>query len=271
MLAPVLTLLLAAKDATSVTLRDITGAYNGSTNVGGYGAPNPTSPPATVGFTFRYWDDADPYYNAVISDSGIIAALIGGSGYPFNATALGLSDGLLLSAVHHVKYYVFEAQGGVTAALVNGSKKLTLTGLDPTSINVAYKAIIILTGGNVLKSQVVLLDRSVAWTSTELYVNTAWGNDTVSGYHIQLATEGDLKILEDALATKCIADSTARFAARTVPCDQDVINGILELLAMKEAAHSKFDCDDFEGANTLLQMIDEDCGACFDLVCRTCV
>ncbi len=269
MLSPVLSLIAKDKEAGSVTLRDTTGAYNVSTNPGGYGSPNPTSPPARVGFTFRYWDEDDPYSNQVIADSGIITALLGTDGYTFTGTMLGLSDGLLLSAVHHIKYYVFEAQGGVTAALVNGSKKITLTGLDPTSINAAYKAIIILTGVDVIKTTVLLLDRSEIWTSTELYVNTAWSLDTVSGYHIQLATEGDLKVFYDSLATQCIVDSTVRYARRTVDCDRDVVDGIIDLLAMKVAAQSKFGCDDFDGANAMLEMIDEQCGECFQLVCQT--
>lgn len=270
MLIPVLSLIARAKDATTITLKDSTGAYNVSTNPGGYGSPNRTSPPSKVGLKWRLWPDTAEYANIVIEDSGVIGNLVG-SGAVLTAAGLALTDSVFPSGVHQIKYYVFDTFVGTVVNLIQDSKLVTLTsGGSPLSYNAAYKAVILLNGSDVLKSKIFMLDTSATWTSTTFYMTEAWPDASITGYHIQLATEADLKVLFTELAQACIVSTIGAYARRRRECDPEAVNTLMEMVAWKQAAEVKFDALDYDGAHDLLSYIDGTCRECNALICQTC-
>lgn len=272
MLIPVLTSLSNARDAVSTLLKDATGAYNVSTNPGGYGAPNITSPPDVIGFTFRKWSGTAPYGNVAYNDDdGIISALVGTGGYQIEAEAVAALNSVFSSGVHQIKYYVGNSTDSGTATMTLGSKLVTVAGADPTAFDTAYKAVILLDGSGVPQSNVLLLDRTVSWTSTTFYLTEAWSAATIAGLHIRLCTEADLKILFVELANQCTADAIGSYSRRRRDCDPETVNQLMEMVAWIKAAQVKFECLDYDGANDLLEMLDATCAQCNALICQSCL
>lgn len=267
MLIPVLTKLTIAKGATSITLKDATGAYNVSTNPGGYGSPNMDSPPVAIGFTFREWSATIPYASLVTDDSGTIAALVSPTGYELAATVISAT--LFNDGIQQIKYYPFKAFTG-TYALVSGSKVITATGYNPTTLGDEYVAALVLSGADVIKSKVLLLTDRDTWTSTTFSVDTAWGDSNVSGYHIMFATEADLKLLITDGLIACLSTKIATLPTKK-RCDHKLIDEIIDLTMWRIAAEGKFECEDFDGANQLITKAYELCSWCNrNTGCVTC-
>ncbi len=273
MLVPLISKLAVAKKALSVTLRDITGAYNVSTNPGGYGTPNIASPPGTVGFTFRQWDATTPYINYVTSDSASIVELLSSDGHELLASIIGLTK--FQEGVNHIKYYPFDpVVASSEFSVVNGSKTITLVTptlgmFDPTALDAAYIAVILIDDGGALASGILLLGNRDDWTSTTFTVDTAWGGNTGDGYTIKLATEADLKILIKESTEACIAGKIGKIAEMEC-CENKVVEKLTDLTMWMFAATVKLQCEDYSGANDLVLKAYNECTYCISPDCLTC-
>lgn len=273
MLIPLISKLSVAKKALGITLRDITGAYDVSTNPGGYGTPNITSPPEAVGFTFRQWDATTAYLNFVTSDSADITELISSTGHEFLATDLGLTK--YLEGVNQIKYYPFDpVVASSTFSVVAGSKTITLVtptlGLfDPTTLDAAYVAVVLINSGGSFASKVLLLGDRTDWTTTTFTVDTAWAGATGTDYTLRLATEADLKILVKEGTEACIAGKIGKLAKMDC-CDRKVIDKLTDLTMWMFSAVVKLQCEDYQGANDLVLAAYKECTYCISQDCLTC-
>lgn len=275
MLIPLISKLAVAKKALSVTLRDITGAYNVTTNPGGYGTPNIASPPGVIGLTFRQWDSTTPYINFVTSDSTDITELLASTGHEFLAEDLGLTK--FEDGVNHIKYYPFEpAIASTTFSVVAGSKtitKVTPSGgvFDPTALGDEYIAAILIDsgGGGAIASKVLLLGDRDDWTTTTLTVDTAWAGITGTGYTIQFATEADLKILIKESTEACIAGKVGKISKMDC-CDRKVIDKLTDLTMWMFSAAVKLQCEEYQAANDLVLAAYKECTYCISPDCLTC-
>lgn len=273
MLIPLISKLAVAKKALSVTLRDITGVYNVTTNPGGYGSPNAVSPPGIIGLTFRQWDATVPYSNFVTSDSSDIAELISGTGHEFLATDLGLT--LFQEGVNHIKYYPFEPViASTTFSVVLGSKVITKVtpsagAFDPTALGDEYIAAILINSGGAIVSKVLLLGDRDDWTSTTLTVDTTWAGTTGTGYTIRFATEADLKILIKESTENCLAGKIGK-VAKMECCEDKVVDKLTDLTMWMFAAEVKLQCLDYQGANDLVLAAYKECTYCISPDCLTC-
>lgn len=267
MITPVLTKLEIAKDATSITLQDTTGAYDVDANPGGYGTPNAEAPDL-VGMIWRYWPDTAPYANKVITDGTPIAALLG-DGHPFTYEDLGLPAGSFPSGVHHIKYYPLETSDMIVS-LTEDSAEVTVTaGTQPSALDDSYKAVVILDSSDVVKSKVMLIDWTKTHTTTTLYLQDAWEDDDATGYKLMLATEADLKVLFTELAVECLAAEIGKLSTRK-NCDTAVIDRLTELTMEKFASEIRFDCKDYTGAHNLIANVELLCTDCKTTTCKTC-
>lgn len=270
MLKPVLGIIGVAKDASTITLRDVTGVYDVTTNPGGYGTPN-APVPITVGLTFKNWTDTLPYAN-IVGGAGCntLSDLATGiqDGYTFSQSILGL-PGTFRGGVQQVKYYPYEALDSIVT-LTQGSKLVTVTaGTIPTAYNAGYISVLILSAdGMQVLSTVLLIDKTQPITSTTFYVDQPWGGITGTGYKLMIATEGDLKILIDQLANACLSGKIGQLSLRQ-NCDTDYIDTLTTLTMWMFSAKVKFDGQDFAGADELIEDIQDRCFLC-DQTCNIC-
>ncbi len=265
MLIPVLSAVSYTKSSKVVYLRDITGAYNVTTNPGGYGAPNATSPPAKVGFKFRFWDDTADTLNFVTANTDFITELLSVSGRKFDAEVLG--NGIFKTGIHHVKYYPFEASDSIITLTQNSDVATVTAGTDPSDYDSAYKAALLMDGsGNIVSNVILISDK----TSTTFKMDSTWTEDTETGYTMMLGTEADLKIYFDQLAVKCITERIGGLPTNK-DCDHEYVNHLVELTAWQMAAKVKFSCKDYGGAHDLITAVEKECTNCYTPYnCQSC-
>lgn len=273
MLIPLISKLAIAKRATSMTLQDITGAYNISTNPGGYGTPNIASPPVAVGLTWRQWDATAIYRNFIMSDVADIAELVSSTGHEFLATDLGITK--FEEGVNHIKYYPLEAVATNTFSVVAGSKTITVVtptlGLfNPTTLDTAYLAAVLIDNGGSVASGIMLLDTDrTAWTTTTFGVDTAWAGATGTGYTLMIGTEADLKVLVKESTEACIAGKVGKISAMDC-CDRKVIDKLTDLTMWMFAAVVEMQCAQYQSANDLVLAAYKECTYCISPDCLTC-
>lgn len=266
MLTPIIKATGITRDALSLTLSDQTGAYNVTTNPGGYGIPNTLTPPAAVGFKFRNWNQTENYLNTVINTPSIITELLT-TGRKFDTTLLGLAP--FRSGVHLIKYYVFDNVSTIVS-LTQGAKVIVSTsGAAPNTFNAAYKAVVILNAAGTIVSNVLMLDPTVTSTATTFAITTPWNLASATGYSIKLATEGDLKIILTQLADKCITQAIGKLSTDK-SCTQEDVDTLSRLLMWKFSAQVKFDCKDYDGADAMISAAYDECTACLTNTCKTC-
>lgn len=269
MLVPVLTPISITKNAKTITLADTTGAYNLTSNPGGYGAPNLVSPPTRVGFTVRFWTDTVPYANKIIEDTGIITALLTAGGTPITKVILGLADGYFPSGIHHIKYYPFEVVSTIVTLTQGSAVAEWVSGVIPSAFNAAFKAVLFTDDSDVLQSTVILLDTTVAATSTTFAMASGWAGDT-GDYNMMLATEADLKVLFTQYGEACIDSKIGRLAS-IVNCNTKEVDKLMNLVRWKLAAEIKYQKRDYNGAHTLMVNVEKECTACDISRCLTCM
>ena len=264
MLNPILYTVSTSKDSKKVVLKDNTGAYNVSTNPGGYGAPNLASPPTVVGFTFKYWKDTANYLNFVTDDNDFITSLFA-AGATFDAEVLG--NGRFEPGIQHVKYYVFQPKDTIVN-LTQGSKTVSIvSGTIPTAFESEFVAVVFLDPSNVVKSNVKLISNK---TANSFDIDTAWGDASVEDYQIMLATDSDLKVLFTSLATACISEKTGEISESKASCDPSVLILLAKLSLWVLSAKVKFGCKDYDGAHSLAVNAYKECNKCVDITCKTC-
>lgn len=245
MIIPVLTSVTNAKDGSSLTIKDSTGAYNVSTNPGGYGTPN-ADEPTVVGFRVRYWADTDIYGSLVTDDTTILAALLG-AGFALTIEQLGESEADFSSGVHHIKYYPLEEVDTIVT-LTKDSKLVTVTaGTAPSTWDSDYVGIVF-NDGATLGTKVFLIDRNEAITSTTFYLTEAWTDDTITGQAVMLAPEADLKILAVEEAQSCLVGRIGKLG-KSCTCNEDEVDLLMWLTMQIFAAQINFDCADYTNAH----------------------
>lgn len=267
MIIPVLTSPSVLKDGSEIFLKDSTGAYNGTTNVGGYGTPN-ADQPEVVGFSFRNWKDDAAYGTLVVADPDDITALFASDGLGVTREDLELTDDGFPAGVLHIKYYPLEDIDTVVTLTKDSKTVLVTGGTAPTSFNAAYKAVVFYDGLTRI-STIILLDRTVTWDSTHFYLTAAWGGETDTGIEMMLATEGDLKLLMSQMAEKCIAQKVGNLSLKEY-CNREEIEKLTDMTIWKFAADVKFDCKDYGGAHDLLVAAQKECELCNTQNCSTC-
>lgn len=259
MVIPVLSLIEVAKDATSITLKDATGAYNGTTNLGGYGTPN-AAVPTVIGMRTRYWPDDDIYGGFISDSAGLIAALMSTTGYAITGADLGLTDDEFTSGIHHFKYYPLEVFS-TQVTLTLDSKLVTVTGgTAPDTWNAGYKGIMFW-DGITLGTKVYLIDYTQPITSTTFYITEAWPAATVTDYDVQLAPEADLKVLVKELANECLVARIGKLGTGC-GCNKDEIDILMRLTMWLFAAQVNAECADYQGAHNKVVAVDSECNDC---------
>ncbi len=265
MLEPKLTTVYINKSATQVTLKDSTGLYDATTTPGGYGIPNPTSPPVAVGFRFVNYTESVPYLNFVTRESTLIQELLSGYGHTFNTQSLGISP--FKSGIHQVKYNVFE-NTDYEITLTKDSKTITITsGGSPTSWSAGYKAVVLLDDtGNIISK--VLAIESVSYDS--FTIDTEWVEDTVSGYSFLIGTEGYLKILFTQLSERCVSKKIGEMATGNISCDPSVMSTLVSWSLYILSAKTEFNCGSFQKAQDLIMAVEQECNDCKFEKCEPC-
>jgi len=272
MLIPLISKLSIAKKASSMTLRDITGTYNVSTNPGGYGTPNLASPPVSIGLTWRQWDATVLYRNFVTSDAPTITELLSSTGHEFLATTLGIAK--FEEGVNHIKYYPLEAVADSEFSVVAGSKTITLVTptlgmFNPTTLDSAYKAAVLVNSGGAVVTGIMLLGDSVDWTTTTFTVDTAWAGTTGTDYTLMIGTEADLKVLVKEGTEGCISGKVGKLAKMEC-CDRKVIDRLTDLTMWMFSAEIEMQCAQYQAANDLVLAAYKECTYCISPDCLTC-
>lgn len=262
MLKPIITVLSISKSGKKIVLQDNTGAYEVTTNPGGYGTPNPDTPPVAVGFRFYKLNETTPYLNFISEDIGFIADLVG-AGVELNAETLGL--GVFPTGVTHIEYYVFQDSDSVVS-VVNGSKTITVTsGTVPTAYDDALVGALLLNDSDEIQSNTLKISNKLAGS---FEIDSTW-DETATGWGIMLATQGTVKVLFTELPTKCISEKIGELAS-TDHCNDDVVQKLTTLSLWVLSAKVKFGKKDYTGANKLAVAAYDECNNCESINCKTC-
>lgn len=251
--------------AATITLKDETGAYNVSTNPGGYGSTNELLSPATTTKAYilwRYW--TDEAYSTAFSLTGQNITDIQSTGLSLTPVALGLSTDstdVFADGIHQVKYLPAQLlPNSATGTFTPGSKIVPLTnGLNIANLlNAGALTWIGVVDGSVTKFYEV--DASGTNNNTQITMKTAFsGAAPVVGAGIA-AAEGDLKVLIATAAEACIVSSTGKLA--DIPGDCTAVEVILnKLIRWKFAAGILKDCQDYDGAHNMVVSINKYCAS----------
>jgi hypothetical protein len=259
MLAPKLTHLSTTPKGDSITVADTTGAYNATTNPGGYGVPNSTSPPLAVGIRPRYWSKTIPDGQFVSNNAPLITALLSSTGKSFKPVDFGSSAEIFAPGVHHWLYYPLYSQTTVVT-LTAGNTLVTVTGgTAPDTWDVAYKGIVFNNG--TLSPKVYLIDRTKPVTALNFHVTEAWEGITSIGAAVLLGTEADLKILVQEPAKACVVDRiSALFDSCT--CNAGEEYELMQDTMQLRAAIADFACADYNGAHNKTAAVYNQCAEC---------
>lgn len=185
----------------SITLLDTTGAYNVSTNPGGYGSPNyATTDLDWAILRFRNYANEE-YTDQKLSS---VTAILGSG-----QNVAGLTDGVFDAGAWEVKYYPVIAHPvtpnvdtSITWAV--GSKTFNLT--NASTVLAGVTAILI---KNISDTKLYFLDPDIPVTSTqgtvtEILPSAGTGN-------IALAYEADTRFLAVSQANDCLAKDSGKY------------------------------------------------------------
>lgn len=233
--------------AHTITLQDTTGAYNASTNPGGYGAPNyATSDLDWAVMYFRNYSDADGEYN--IQKLASLANILG-SGQVFGP----LEDDKIADGTWEVKYYPVVAHPvtpGVDTDITwtVGSKTFNLVNADtllPGVIGIIVK--------NIDDTKIYFLDPDVAVTSgtaavTEVLPSAGTGQ-------VALVYEADLRFLQTKGADDCIATMTSKIL-RDCSCFSPEFQELYLMMGKREGAEIHFTVkQNYQAAHDLITQL----------------
>lgn len=235
-----------------LTIKDSTGAYNVSTNPGGYGSPNPYNTP-TQGFLLaRYWTETS-YLSTYLDPSEMTSLLGSGLSFGSATSANAFADG-----VHQLKYLPLK-DTGATAVFTNGSKTVTVTGFDITTLGEAGAKYAAAFDGADPEGEPTLIDWTGTNNSTTITLKSVFLGATGT-YALQVAVEGDLKVKINKAAEACIVGGIGKLAEVNCECidNEKTLN---KLIRWRFAADVKFDLLDYEGAHNMIVAINKICAA----------
>lgn len=240
------------KDALLVQLLDPTGAYDGTTNLGGYGTPNPAytdivqslirvvQPKQTTSVDFTLNNSSLPtaqdFANPSLSTP-----------FDLNSYLLGNTDAsnieALVNGSYQVFYYVFFTGSTVGATL--NSKTVTGTGLTTLLADTD----ILLIGGVLCR-----VDKTTGFTPTSIQLTTEFTGATGS-YAALLGYEavGQFLLIQQAKNRVQCA-----IAKRDACCGCGGKNITRQLQLSVEGARAKATCADYQGAQEIVDVLEKD-------------
>lgn len=202
-----------AKDASTVDIKDTTGAY-GASNTGGWGLPNT---PATSGITESFFyirkyssDDSNTVYTIEISTLNTLCTPVQLATQAANATIANTQLGLSSTAsitdyIYNIKYRVFFTNTGSDTISAVGANTITIN-----TTNAAYVFEYIKVGSTVYTVESIDTGTGVVTVTED--VTASVGNSYTLGFEkdnnlIFLIANGD----------KCVSEK----AALVLPCCDD--------------------------------------------------
>lgn len=228
-LARKITLQSVSTDGRSITIQDTTGAYNSSTNVGGYGTPNPA-----VGFFDRVlfkiaYLDGSLSWLATANAAGVLS----GSNYQVTAflatppTNYPFKDGVAL-----LSSYAGSALETVTG--VSGAMSITGSLADFVSADSVIDA----------NDNVYLIDQTQTNTSSIIYITPALMGDITQARACYTAS---CYVMVNA---EFVCLLTSAVGSMAIACNEDNQSEILQdLLAKKFAADFEFSSANYISAS----------------------
>jgi len=260
MLIPKLSLLAQAPKDVSVTLKDSTGAYNATTNPGGYGAPNMITPPPYIAIRARYWSAAAPYGH-LIDVGAILTAILSPAGTVLTPASFGLTATAFSPGVHHLTYYPCEFKT-VQGVLTQGSKVVTIvpggTQL-PLSWESNVKGVIFQAPGT--SKKIYLIDRTQPFNNSVFSLTEPWEEASNPTANIYVGPEADVKVLFQYAANQCVVDRiSALFDSCT--CNAGEEYELMQDTMQLRAAVADFACADYNGANNKTGAVHNQCIEC---------
>ncbi len=260
MVIPVLSFVSVSKDAETITLKDATGTYDGSTNLGGYGTPN-ADPPTVIGIRARYWPDSEIYASLVTEDTDFLTALLG-DGVGLTKTDLGMAAGEFSPGVHQFKYYPLEEQDLLVDLVLNSTLVTVASGADvPDGWDTSYLGIVFQDPDDNSFSKIYLIDRTKTVSSSSLYLTEKFVGTTKDDYIVHIAPEADLKVLVSQNANACLVSRIGKMAADCT-CNKDEIDLLMHLTMQMFASQVDFNCIDYQNAHNKVVGVYLECNNC---------
>jgi len=255
-LLPVLSLVSISDDASSIVVKDTTGAYS-STNPGGYGAPNPeTADIAAVILQGGYFADLTAYH----SYAPDLFYNLFTDGLAVGASNLGFSS-IFADGVYDIKYdVVFTSLGSLT--ITPGGTHFTLSGASTIFATAA---------GFVLPDNdptiVYYIDRTRTLNGSGGYVTAAF-SDTTASQAYQVTYESNLKLLIPKAGDKCLAKDIAAWA--DTGCPDGDFKRIWERRRQKIARDVKFSQGMYYDSHNLAVKLASYCSHSKPAGCTSC-
>lgn len=226
-------------DGTVLTVQDTTGAYNVSTNPGGYGTPNPATPTKVQ----LRWKTFFSCVWAVVTGTYAYADVLAGYGITTVSLALSTIPSLFPDGINQVQYLAgYLLTGSVT--VLPGSTTVTVVDMDTSK----------LTAGMYLSfaSDPNTLYYILSIASTTIILETPYGgsNTTETCYQWYSTV---LNVLVQTLGQNRINDRLCRVTVDNLTDSE--LNKLLQLTMDELAASARYDIGDYAGADVLARRV----------------
>lgn len=244
-------------EGKTITLQDTTGAYNGSSNPGGYGAPNFATTDVDYALVRLRHYDSETYTTKKINS---ITNLLGAG-----ETIDGLDEGVFLDGVSEVKYYpvIANPEGGSTITTVtwtNGSKTFAL--VNASTVLAGVRAII-LSGYD--QTKLFFLDPNIPPTSNAATVTEQLPAGGTSP--LALTYEADTRFLMTAAADDCIAKENDR-VVKDCSCFNEDMQHVILMFGKREGADLHFAKKNYQAAHEIITQLAAYCDNSLKCGCR---
>lgn len=234
-----------AQDNKSVTFDDTTGAYDGTTNPGGYGTPNPayTAILKTVLQITNLKTDSVSYHIVDETDAQDLANpaetnLLTLDSYYIGQTAFGEDTVAILDGTFQIKYVPIVVDG-ITIGATNGS--VVVTGTSLTTVFANYSVIY-------FDGKLYEIDKVNGFTADSMRLKTAYVGTTGS-YSAQTGSMALLKFGLNGVANNTLISSIGQITS----CSDT--EELMDVLLFKFGSDAKEQCNDIEGYQKIIDGI----------------
>lgn len=257
-LAPKISVIYVDKiTAQTIQVQDTTGAYNASTNPGGYGTPNyATSDLDWALLYFRNYSDTDYNVQKLASLTDIL-----GAGQVFGP----LEDDRIVDGVWEVKYYPVvghpitpDVNTSVTWTV--GSKTFNLA-----SANTVLAGVIGIILKDIDDTKIYFLDPDVPATSSTATVTETLPS-TGTGL-LAITYEGDTRFMMPASADDCLAKETGRIL-RECSCFSPEMQELYLRMGKRQGADIHFAQGNFQATHEIITQLAAYCDNTSNCGCR---
>lgn len=228
----------------TILVKDTTGAYNVSTNPGGYGSPNyATADLDWVLLLFKNYDQSDYTIKKYTTLSDILGA---------GQSITGFTDGVFDDGIWELKYYPVIAHPvtpGVdtTITWTVGAKKFSLTSANTV---LAGAAAILLK--DVSTTKLYFLDPDVPPTSTEATITEVLPSSGTG--KLAVAYEADTRFMETAAADNCLAIDTG-LVIKECSCFDESMSNLFLRMGKREGATIHFSKENYQAAHDIITQL----------------